>query len=172
MNLVGEVRSENNNELEKLDFLAELEQLMARYMISSINVSWKFGTDWTGMFNPEQPEVEPDPEDIETTPPRNVAILEQPKITPKKPFIPKGTVFPNQERLDVLEGVVEHMDQEEAEQRPEAGGEDHKTPLLGCDCELRDRAWNPNTGLCETCGNRFRDLRTGQRNVTRTPTQE
>ena len=24
-----------------------------------------------------------------------------------------------------------------------------------CDCELRDRAWNPNTGTCQTCSRRY-----------------
>ncbi|KKK84066.1 hypothetical protein LCGC14_2787080, partial [marine sediment metagenome] len=37
---------------------------------------------------------------------------------------------------------------------------------FGCTCDLRHRSWNPCTGVCETCGNRFRDLQTGQRSVT------
>lgn len=31
-----------------------------------------------------------------------------------------------------------------------------------CECDLRHRAWNPNTGRCETCGSRFVDRRSGQ----------
>jgi hypothetical protein len=34
------------------------------------------------------------------------------------------------------------------------------TPEL-CDCELRDRAWDPNRGRCMTCGRFFKDPRTG-----------
>jgi len=30
-----------------------------------------------------------------------------------------------------------------------------------CDCELRDRAWDPNRGRCMTCGRYFVDPRTG-----------
>lgn len=29
---------------------------------------------------------------------------------------------------------------------------------LGCVCEMKDRDWNPDTGVCATCGNRFRDF--------------
>jgi len=32
-----------------------------------------------------------------------------------------------------------------------------------CDCDLRDRQWNPNTGKCGTCRRAFRDLREGKR---------
>ncbi len=28
-----------------------------------------------------------------------------------------------------------------------------------CECDLRHRAWNPNTGRCETCGSKFEDRR-------------
>lgn len=38
---------------------------------------------------------------------------------------------------------------------------------LGCTCDLRDRTWNPCTGRCETCGNKFRDMRLGLRNVVK-----
>lgn len=31
---------------------------------------------------------------------------------------------------------------------------------MSCDCELRQRAWNPNTRRCETCGQLFVDRRT------------
>lgn len=33
------------------------------------------------------------------------------------------------------------------------------TPSDPCDCELRNRAWNPNTGRCKTCGRRYEDPR-------------
>ena len=33
--------------------------------------------------------------------------------------------------------------------------------LTVCECDLRHRAWNPNTGRCETCGARFEDRREG-----------
>lgn len=29
-----------------------------------------------------------------------------------------------------------------------------------CDCELRNRAWDPNTGRCRTCGRAYHDPRT------------
>jgi len=32
-----------------------------------------------------------------------------------------------------------------------------------CECELRCRAWNPNTGRCEACGMTFEDLRADRR---------
>lgn len=38
---------------------------------------------------------------------------------------------------------------------------------FGCTCELRHRSWNPITGVCETCNNRFRDLQQGLRNITK-----
>lgn len=28
-----------------------------------------------------------------------------------------------------------------------------------CECELRHRAWNPNTGCCQTCGAKYEDRR-------------
>ena len=28
-----------------------------------------------------------------------------------------------------------------------------------CECDLRHRAWNPNTGCCQTCGAKYEDLR-------------
>ena len=31
-----------------------------------------------------------------------------------------------------------------------------------CECDLRHRAWNPNTGRCETCCLKFEDRRIGQ----------
>lgn len=42
-------------------------------------------------------------------------------------------------------------------------------PTLWCDCELRNRSWNPCTGKCETCGRRFRDLREGLRSALSRP---
>ena len=44
-----------------------------------------------------------------------------------------------------------------------------------CECDLRNRAWNLNTGCCETCGARFEDRREGQplpRVSARRPTWE
>jgi hypothetical protein len=35
-----------------------------------------------------------------------------------------------------------------------------------CECDLRYRAWNPNTGRCQTCGTRFVDRRDGQPQVS------
>ena len=32
---------------------------------------------------------------------------------------------------------------------------DHKHTRSFCACDLRHRAWNPNTGSCETCGSKF-----------------
>lgn len=32
-----------------------------------------------------------------------------------------------------------------------------------CACDLRHRAWNPNTGRCETCGRSFEDHRSRKR---------
>lgn len=39
----------------------------------------------------------------------------------------------------------------------------------GCTCELRNRSWNPFSGICGTCGNPFRDLRQGLRSQTAKP---
>ena len=42
-----------------------------------------------------------------------------------------------------------------------------------CECDLRHRAWNPNTGRCETCGARFEDRRGSQLRVSdHLPTKE
>lgn len=35
---------------------------------------------------------------------------------------------------------------------------DNFIPHPICNCELRDRRWNPNTGRCETCGSRIPPL--------------
>lgn len=32
---------------------------------------------------------------------------------------------------------------------------------IGCECDLRQRRWNPNTGKCETCGSRYFDVEVG-----------
>jgi hypothetical protein len=39
---------------------------------------------------------------------------------------------------------------------------EHKTL---CGCDLRQRAWNPNTGRCETCRSRFIDQRSFRRSI-------
>ena len=38
-----------------------------------------------------------------------------------------------------------------------------------CECDLRHRAWNPNTGRCETCGMRFEDRREGSPQASNHP---
>lgn len=36
---------------------------------------------------------------------------------------------------------------------------------LGCACPFDKRQWNNQTGVCDECGDRFRDLVIGQRSV-------
>ena len=41
-----------------------------------------------------------------------------------------------------------------------------------CECDLRNRAWNPNTGRCQTCGSTYEDRRTEASPMDRRPTWE
>ena len=41
-----------------------------------------------------------------------------------------------------------------------------------CECDLRHRAWNPNTGRCETCGAKFEDRRDSQSRMFDQPSHE
>ena len=41
-----------------------------------------------------------------------------------------------------------------------------------CECDLRHRTWNPNTGRCETCGARFEDKRMNKPREDRSAAEE
>lgn len=147
-NLVGEVKSENPNQAERLEFLALLEDLMATYKISSVNVGWAYGTDFTAMEKALQDELKED-EAQEPAPeapvcPRNVTMFPGPDITPKKPFkkqggLAAGGIPEGDDRLDVLDGVVSAMDDEDANNQPEVAelcehGNVVPDPDCGCGC--------------------------------------
>lgn len=125
--LVGDVSCELEDQ-KRLEFLGELEDLMMRYQISNVTVSWKFGTNFSlaEMVPPEIVEIEP----TEKVVPRNVAISPVGEIPPKSGGFRKagdseptknggisedGDLGQMPSTLDVLHTVVGKMDQEEAE---------------------------------------------------------
>jgi len=130
MKLVGDVKCELEDQSKRLEFLGELEDLMMRYQVSTVNVAWAFGTNWK--LAQEQDEhglSDMEIEDIqEKVVPRNVAISPSPEIPPKSGgFRKAGVSTPagvdvgetTQDKVTVLADVVDKMDAEEAETRGE-----------------------------------------------------
>lgn len=37
--------------------------------------------------------------------------------------------------------------------------------MANCDCELRNRQWNPLTGRCETCGSKYHAAKPASTNI-------
>ena len=135
MNLVGEVKTENDDQAERLNFLAELEDLMLKHQVSYVQVGWAFGTPFNELLHALSRDSDPPGEDSKD----KDKEAAEPEVRPintvigggratdvgteGRSFKRAGAVPESRPALEVLEGVVGRIDEEEDANTPGASPE-------------------------------------------------